>query len=139
MSGAPPQPAGRYLRFLGRVAATTIAAALLGALPTRRLGGEGALLAMVVGCGISALGSAVGGLPFALVPAAAPEAAVTRALLAAVLRPTVVLGLGLAAALSGGFATAPLLAWLAVSYVLLLVLDTRYAVEASGDTNAKGS
>jgi hypothetical protein len=138
VSGAPPRAAGRYLRFLAQVATATIAAALLGALPTLRLGGEGALLAMAVGCGISALGSAVGGLPFALSPPAAPQAAATRALLAAVLRPLVVLGLGLAAALSRRFATAPLLIWLAVSYVLLLVLDTRYAVEASGDTNAKG-
>lgn len=134
MSAAPPRAAGRYLRFVGRVAALAAAAALLGALPTRRLGGDGALLAMAVGCGISALGSAVGGLPFALArPGRAAETA-PRGLLASALRPLVVLGLGLAAALSGRLPVAPLLVWLAISYVLLLVPDTRYALEASGDT-----
>ncbi len=139
MSGAPARAAGRYLRFLGQVAAITAAAALVGAAPTRRWGGEGALLAMATGCGISALGAAVGGLVFALARRAGPERAPARALLASALRPLVVLALGLATALSGRLAAAPLLVWLAISYVLLLVPETRYALEASGDAKTKGS
>lgn len=138
MSGAPPRPAESYLRFLGSVALWTAAAALLGAVPTRRWGGEGALAAMTAGCGISALGSALGGLRLAR-PSAAPTAAPARTIAAATVRLFTTLALGLAAALSGRFATAPLLLWLAVSYVLLLIPDTRYALEASGDANAKRS
>ncbi len=137
MSATPPRAAGGYLRFVGQVVALAAAAALLGALPTRRLGGDGALLAMAVGCGISALGAAVGGLPFAVAGAAPAETAAPRALLASALRPLVTLGLGLAAALSGRFAVVPLLVWLAISYVLLLVPDTRYALQASGDVTKR--
>jgi hypothetical protein len=137
VSGAPPRAAGRYLRFLGQVAALAAAAAFLGAWPTRRWGGEGALLAMATGCGISALGAAVGGLAFALAPPAGPERAASRALLASALRPLVALALGTWAALSGRFAVAPLLVWLAASYVLLLVPETRYALEASGETKQR--
>ena len=132
MSGAPQRAAGRYLRFLGQVAALTAAAAIVGAWPTIRWGGGGALLAMAAGCGASALGAAAGGLVFALGPPAGPERATNRALLASAVRPLVVLGLGTAAALSGRLPAAPLLVWLAMSYVLLLVPETRYALEASG-------
>jgi hypothetical protein len=137
VSGAAPRPAGGYLRFLGRVAATAAAAALLGAWPTRRWGGEGALLAMAAGCGISALGAAVGGLPFALAGGAPAAAVPVRALLAAALRSLLVLALGLAAALSGRLPVGPLLVWLAISYVLLLIPDTRYALEASGEAEKR--
>jgi hypothetical protein len=72
-------------------------------------------------------------LPFALARRGGAGPAPARALLAAALRLLAVLALGLAAALSGRFATAPLLVWLAASYVLLLVPETRYALKASGD------
>lgn len=137
MSGTPGGAAGGYLRFLVWVAVSTAAAMLVGAWPTRALGGDGALPAMAAGCVISALGSAVGGLPYALARGAAPESAATRALLGSVLRPLVVLGLGLAAVLPGRFPAAPLLVWLAISYALLLVPDTRYALKASGDATKR--
>ncbi len=49
-----------YLRFLGWAVVVGVALALLGYVPTRRLGGEGALPAMVAGCVIGVIASAVG-------------------------------------------------------------------------------
>ena len=49
----------------------------------------------------------------------------------------VVLIMGVAAALSGMFATAPLLVWLAISYVVLLGADTAFALRALSGANAQ--
>jgi len=126
-TGAPPRTAGGYLRFLLQVIALAIALGLLGALPTRRLAGEGALPALVAGCAIGVLASALGAAPVALRLGGAQAALASMAL-----RFAVALGLGLAAALSGLFARGPLLVWVAISYMALLVADTRYALSALG-------
>ena len=51
-----------------------------------------------------------------------------RGFLAMVVRLGVVIVLGLAAALSGAFARAPLLFWMATAYVVLLPLEVRLAI-----------
>ena len=65
MTASRSPAAAEYLRFLGWAVAVGAAAALLGYAPTRRLGGEGALPAMVAGCAIGVIASAVGALPVA--------------------------------------------------------------------------
>jgi uncharacterized membrane protein len=124
-------PAAEYLRFL--VCAVTVGAVLvlLGYAPTRRLGGEGALPAMVAGCVIGILASAVGALPVALARRSARRAPLQGPLEgmlgAMALRFATVLTLGLSAGLSGWFETRPLLIWIALGYVAQLALDARYA------------
>jgi hypothetical protein len=131
MTDAPPRAAGSYLRFLAWAAAITAAVAALGAVPTRRLGGEGALPALLAGCAIGLIASAVGGVPVALAAGAGRRADLAPAVLAAMgLRFAVALALGLAAALSGWFERGPLLVWLALSYLALLGADTKYALAA---------
>jgi hypothetical protein len=136
----PPTRAAGYLRFLAWVVAVTAIVALLGVLPTRRLGGDGALPALFAGCVIGILASALGGIPLALAagkPAAARMPAVLGAML---LRLTAVAAFGAAAVLSGRFARGPLLLWIAISYAALLVVDTRYALHGqggNGDGNKK--
>jgi len=123
--------AGSYLRFLAWAVAVTVVAALLGWLPTRRLGGEGAIPAMLAGCAVSVLASALGGVPIALTRGAGPAAPAARMqalLMAMAVRFGAVAVLALAAALSGLFPRAPLLIWVAVSYAAQLVVDTRYAL-----------
>jgi uncharacterized membrane protein len=133
MTTTGSRAAGEYLRFLAWVAAVTTAVALLGYVPTRRLGGEAALLGMVVGCGIGVLASMVGALPLALA-ANAPAAVRNQALFASMgLRFVLVLAMTLAAALSGRFEQVSLLLWVAISYVAQLVVDTRYALKVLGD------
>lgn len=120
-------PVAEYLRFLVYAVAVGAALVLLGYAPTRRLGGEGALPAMVAGCVIGILASAVGALPIALARRSDRRAPLEGMLGAMALRLATVLALGLSAGLSGWFETRPLLIWIALGYVAQLALDARYA------------
>jgi hypothetical protein len=123
--------AGGYLRFLAWAVAVAAAVALLGWLPTRRLGGDGAVRAMLAGCVVSVVASAVGAVPIALsrgAVSAIPAVRMKALLMAMGLRFGAVAVLALAAVLSGLFDRAPLLIWVAVSYAAQLVVDTRYAL-----------
>jgi hypothetical protein len=124
-------PAAEYVRFLAWALAATALAALLGFVPTRRLGGDGALPAMIAGCVIGWLASALGGIPVVLGrgKAADPTARLQAMLASMGLRFGVVLALGSAAAFSGWFGLKPLLLWIAISYMALLAVDTWYAVK----------
>ena len=122
-------PAAGYLRFLIWATVVTAAVALLGYLPTQRLGGEGAIPAMLAGCVVGLLASLAGGAPVALGQRAGPAAAHQTMMLAMAVRFVAALALGLAVALSGLFAVRPLLVWIAIAYVALLVVDTWYAVK----------
>ena len=51
-----------------------------------------------------------------------------RGFLAMIVRLVVVIALGLAATLSGEFARAPLLFWMATAYVVLLPLEVKLAI-----------
>lgn len=122
-------PAAGYLRFLVWATVVTAAVALLGYLPTQRLGGEDAIPAMVAGCVVGLLAALAGGVPVALGRGAGPGAAHQTTMLAMAVRFVAALALGLAVALSGLFAVRPLLVWIAIAYVALLVVDTWYAVK----------
>ena len=128
------RPTRRYLRFLALAAA---AAALLGAagwLPTRNLAGGGGLAAMGAALALCWLASAFGGMPVLLAETAtaaagaAPRLPVVVALGSMGVRLAVVVGLALAAALSGLVATTPLLVWTALGYLGLLAVDTAYVL-----------
>jgi len=122
------RPGAEYLRFLGWAVAVAIVSALLGYAPTRRLGGEGALPAMIAGCAIGLVASAVGVLP-AVFSRGRDRPAPLQGMLAGMgLRLATLVVLGLSAGLSGWFPTRPLLLWIALGYVGQLALDTRYAI-----------
>jgi len=116
-----------YLRFLGWAVAVGVALALLGYAPTRRLGGEGALPAMIAGCAIGVVASAVGATAIARSRRSGSAVPLQGMLASLALRFVTVLVLGLVAGLSGWFETRPLLIWIALGYVAQLALDTRYA------------
>lgn len=121
--------AGSYLRFLALVVALTAIAALLGFLPTKRLGGPEALPAMAAGCLIGLVASALGAVPIALAQGS-PRAGLQGIVAAMAVRFAVAVALGLAAVLSGEFERGPLLIWIAIAYAIQLVADTRYALGA---------
>lgn len=133
MTGARPSagaaPWAEYLRFLGWAAAAVAAIGLVGYLPTRRLGGEGALGAMLAGCAVALLAAAAGGVPIALSRRLAAAARANALLGAMAVRFGVAAVLAVAAVLTGLFPNAPLLLWVAVGYVVLLVVETWYAVK----------
>lgn len=121
-----------YLRFLIAAFALTGGMALLGAWPTERLGGAGAIPAMIAGCATGLLAAALGAIPIALAASRPPAARLQAALLAIGLRFLAVLVLGLAVAESGWFARRPLVTWVGLCYAALLVLESRYAMRAAG-------
>jgi hypothetical protein len=138
MSGFPTRTAG-YLRFLAWVLAVTAVVALIGYLPTRRLAGDGALPALFAGCVIGVLASALGGVPVALSQGKPPAKRLPAVMGAMLLRLAAAVALGSAAALSGRFPQNPLLLWITISYVVLLIVDTRYAVGGQGNNAVKKS
>jgi hypothetical protein len=121
-------PAAEYLRFLAWAALIGIALVLLGYPATRRLGGDGAVPAMIAGCAIGILASAVGALPVFFSRSSGSRNPIQGMLLAMSLRLAAVVVLGLAVGLSGWFEIRPLLIWIAFGYVGTLPLDVRYAV-----------
>jgi hypothetical protein len=127
MTGAR-SPAAEYLRFLAWAAAIGIALVLLGYPATRRLGGGDAIPAMIAGCAIGILASAVGALPVFLSRRSGAREPLQGMLLSMALRLAAVVVLGLAVGLSGWFEIRPLLIWIAFGYVATLPLDVRYAV-----------
>lgn len=120
--------AGRYLRFLGLAVAIVAVLMAVGVVPTRRLAGDAAVLAMALGCTISFVSAGLAGWLLTVVNAATPEARMQRAFLAMVVRLAVVVVLGVAAALSGAVERMPLLFWLAATYVALLPLEVKLAL-----------
>jgi hypothetical protein len=112
---------------------------LVGYRPTMRLGGHGAVYGMLAGCGISFAASMLGAIPLVATRRESSTTVLQAVLMSTLVRFLVVMMLALAAALSGWFERAPLLIWVAVSYLLLLVADTLYAVRqgASGWTPEK--
>jgi hypothetical protein len=128
MTGVHPRTA-QYLRFLAWTVALAVGIALLGYLPTKRWGGEGAVRAMLAGCGVGVVASGLGGIPVMLF---AKTGGATGILAAMAVRFAAALALSLAAALSGEFERGPLLLWVAISYMVLLTVDTRFALGSLG-------
>jgi hypothetical protein len=120
--------ARRYTRFLALAVAIVLGLCLAGWLPTRRLAGTEGVTAMAAGCAIGLLSAALAGCLLIVVGAETPEARMQRGFLAMIVRLAVVIVLGLAGSLSGEFARAPLLFWMATSYVALLPLEVRLAI-----------
>jgi len=116
------------VRFLALALAVVLGLCAIGVVPTRRLGGNDAVPAMFAGCAISLLSAALAGLLLVASATPTPEARLQRSFLAMVVRLAVVVVLGAAAALSGMFATQPLILWIGTAYVALLPLEVRLAI-----------
>lgn len=127
----PATAANGYLRFLAWAAAVTVAVGAIGWWPTRRLAGDDGIPALVVGCLIGLLSSALGGLPVALIRDRSPASQVVASMGGMGVRLLAVAVLGAVAVLSGWFARVPLLLWIAVSYAALLGVDAWYALRAA--------
>jgi hypothetical protein len=119
---------GRYARFLSLAVAVVLGLCAVGWLPTRRLAGPDAVVAMGVGCVISLMSAALAGWLLIVVSGETPEARMQRGFLAMVVRLAVVVVLGAAAALSGEVARQPLLFWIGIAYVALLPLEVKLAI-----------
>ena len=128
MTPTPLSRFRRYTRFLSLAFAIVLGLCAVGLLPTQHLAGAEAVPAMVAGCGIGLVSAALAGWLLTAVLAEKPEARMQRSFLAMVVRLAAVVLLGIAAVLSGEFARAPLLFWMATAYVVLLPLEVRLAI-----------
>lgn len=124
------EPSVRWRRAVG---ATTLAVALAGAVgyyPTVRLAGADASLSLLAGCLIGLTANLFGLVVLRLIGLRKGPQRMTATLSAMGVRFTVVLGLGVAAAVTGWFQPAPLLIWVATSHVLALLVETVWFVQA---------
>jgi len=116
----------RFGSFLLLSTGVAVVLALAGVLPTRKLAGESGLIAMAAGCGVSLLASWLGSLPIVV---GSGQNAYGQAVLGSMaIRFFVVLAGTLVLALGTELARAPFLTWVGISYVVLLVVDTRFAI-----------
>jgi hypothetical protein len=102
----------------------------LGFQPTRRLAGDAGLQAMLAGCGISFSAALLAAWLLVAAAPATPDARMRVAFRAMIVRLAVVVALGSGAVISGMFSRSPLLVWLATSYVVLLPLEVKLAIES---------
>ncbi len=120
----------RYVRFLGASALAVGVALALGALPTRRLGGERALVAMAIGGAIAWISAVLGAWPLLRSTATTPNERLQGMLQAMGIRAVVAIGLAALVIMAGDFDRRSLLLWLALTYGLLLALEVRFALRA---------
>jgi hypothetical protein len=130
MSTARRRAAAGYLRFLAWSVGLVALAFAIGYMPTRAWVDGLARRAMLAGCAIGLLASWLGAVPVALAAARGWKGGQQVVFGAMALRLLLALALVLPAALSGWFARGPLLVWVAISYTVLLAVDTRYALVA---------
>jgi hypothetical protein len=122
---------GFLARFVALSFGVTAALILVGYPATIRIGGPEAVSGLFIGCGISLVASWIGAVPLGLMTRRPGTDQAAAVLGASVLRFFVVLGLALLAVAGGWCHRASLLIWVAASYMVLLVVDTFYAVKAT--------
>lgn len=103
---------------------------LIGAAPTRHLGGSSGIRAMWLACGLTVLASTVGALPVTLARRSPRKEQLVTVLMGSMaLRLCLVVVLAVATVLAGSIERKPFLLWIALSYLALLPLDTWYALQ----------
>jgi len=112
----------------------------VGYAPTKALAGPEAILPMVAGCLTSAVASWAGAVPVFLARRSQRALAATQAtqtpittlvMLSIVTRFAVVAIVALSVALSDGLDKTPYLIWVAISYMVFLVIDTMFTLDFS--------
>ena len=132
MRTEPERGAGaHFTRFCVWVLVAVAALGALGYLPTRELAGGEAVDAMLAALVAVAVGSIVGGVPILIVQLSG-RSKPTVALVAMAVRLLAVALVAAFLALVLELAVGPFLVWLALAYLALLVVDTRYAMTALG-------
>ncbi|MCB1033246.1 MAG: hypothetical protein KDD47_05370 [Acidobacteria bacterium] len=115
----------------------------MGTVPTQRLTGEGGWAAMVAGVTLGVLAGALSCLPAAMAQAGIGSGgagnAVVSALGAMALRFAVIAFGGAALALLTALPKVPLLAWIGISYLALLPVETRFLLKTAGARSENGS
>lgn len=124
MTAAPLLTPRRYARLLALLGVTALLLAALGYLPTARLAGPAGVAAMAAGIAVSLVATGVGALP--LVGRRAASSGAPALLAAMALRFAIAAVLALVLALSGLLPKAPVLLWIALSYLVMLAAEAAF-------------
>ncbi len=127
----------RFVRFLGIATLLTVVLIAIGVVPTQRVLGQPAMAVVVLGCGISLFASVCGAVAIlANLPVSAVR--VGPVVVQAMLVRFLVTAALTAAMVVGDFVPrTPLLLWVAVSYMVLLIVDTHFAVRMTAPVGPK--
>lgn len=120
----------RYGRFAASALVVAGCLVAIGYFPTRRIAGDSAVGAMIAGCCVSFLASLIGAIPIALAYGNPARNVMTSMSASMLVRLVALAAFGITALLSGWFDRAPLLIWMGISYMGLLVADTRFALRS---------
>lgn len=126
------QAVGLHARFTIALVGVAALLALIGRLPTSRLGGSSGVEAMWMALAIDVVASSLAGLPitFARVHPR-KEQLISVSLGSMALRMALVVLLALAFVLAGKVHEKAFLLWVAIGYLVLLPIDTHYALRHS--------
>ncbi|MEE9297094.1 MAG: hypothetical protein V3W34_19305 [Phycisphaerae bacterium] len=113
-----------YLRLLAVSVACCVGLIGVGYLPTVHIAGAGAVTGMLLGVSVSLAASALGAIPVCLALGQGRDNAANAILAGMCLRFLVVLILVASLAFSGLVDRVVLVVWVAVSYLVLLLVDT---------------
>lgn len=118
--------------FLVSLAAACLTAGV-GYLPTVRIAGDGAAVAMLAGCGVCLLGSWASAVPMLTAKKVSGGAGVQAVMGSMAVRFAVVLAGVLVIALSEIVVRGPFLIWTGISYLVLLVPDTWFLLRRQSE------
>ena len=116
-----------YMRFVAVATAAAAVVAGLGYVPTVKMAGDAAIWSMLAGCGVSWVASCVGAIPLATVSSRGTDSA-TAVLASTGVRFLVVLMLVVPLVFSGWVTRNVFVFWVGVSYLLMLFVDTTFAL-----------
>ncbi len=126
----------RFASFVLLSSGVALALSAVGFLPTRKLAGDSGLIGMAAGCGVSLLASWLGAVPIVMASRGDAKALGLVVMGSMAIRFLVVLVGTLVLALGTDVAKTPFLLWIGISYVVLLVVDTRFAVRSQQPKDA---
>src|SRR5262245_2256751 len=125
-------PSSRMIgEFAQLIGAAILGAAVLfgiGYIPTQRIGGSSAVIAMSVGIGVCVIASMLGALPVVLTRDPRPASRQAALLGTIAIRMIATLILFGAAALSKQFDARPMAVWTGIGYICLLGIETAVAI-----------
>ncbi len=125
------------MKFIAASLGVTLACVALGYYPTVNLGGEEAVVPMLVGCGMSLAASWIGAIPLIVATRHKKQGDPSTIMAGTALRFVVVLVLTLVVALGSELWRTPLLLWVAISHMVLLIPDTFLALRLNQSTRSQ--
>jgi len=125
-------PLRTYTLLVGAGLGTTIVLAGLGYWPTIRIAGGQAVKPMLAGCLVSWISSCVGAIPLARGLAAGGTQPALAILYSTAFRFVTVLLLVVPLVLGSGLDRTAIVVWVALSYLVLLLVDTVFVVRMVG-------